>query len=655
MAQDKSYLDFLIPHPKYLVPGLGSIKSFRLEGVEGFHEAVLPRQTRPVRDSGPLVRVRLWDELTEADRARFPAEASCLSQDPEAYAIQLAEDGGLITAADRRGLQHGLATLRQLTILAGDAGEAIPAVTIVDWPDAALRGAHLCYHRLRERLPYSAPDFGETIRSLERFAQCKLNAALMELEALFPYQKHPDISVSFAFTPDQIAEIVATCKALHIELIPKVQCLGHQYHVLTHERYRGLRETPDKIQQLCPTNPESIAFVLELVDEHRAMMPGLKYFHLGGDESRQLGDCPRCRAKIEREGISALYVDHVAAVCEGVLERGITPLIWSDMLEHHPESLEGIPKGTVIAYWNYHFSTWGREYAVPMFKAAGYPVVACHAVKSGKVVSHVAVNYEEALRGIADLTQAGLRDGVEGFIVTNWTKAIPHDLSWRGYLYAAWETWNSGRERSAFDEAFMALWYGITEQAAEAMNRVYLDLALDVPYAEDAGRRLRDRLDRFDHSGLPMSERIEHYTSPSNRPQTVADLESARTRVHQASRDLASVRDHVRRNTHEWRLLELGARTLDHKIRMGLLFDRLALWQRGETEPDAETRSALRAEIGRLQHEWAALREETRQCLAKTHHPLVALAIAEAKFEREAFEILRNYNRLLREAERPVN
>ncbi|MFH1739442.1 MAG: family 20 glycosylhydrolase [bacterium] len=650
--QDPGFLKNLIPCPKYMRLAADRIHEFSLDGVQEFHPSVMPPDSFCSQTAYPRVRVCFWNELTTEEQFLFPEEAQRLRDNPEAYAILLRAQNGWIVACSQRGLQYGLATLRQVCILAEDAGMGLPEMTIVDWPDTPVRGAHVCYHLIREWMPYSAPDFHELIRTLERFAQLKLNTVLLELEAMFPFQQHPDIACACAFTPEEIHEIVRTCDSLHIELIPLVQCLGHQYYILTHERYAEYRETPDKIQQLCPTSPRSAELVLELVDEYRSQMPNLRYFHLGGDEARQLGDCARCREKIDQEGISALYVDYVAKVCEGVRRRGITPMIWSDMLEHHPECLDGISKETIIAYWNYDFKTWPREYALPQFVNAGYPTMAFPGIRFGKSVAYATVNYPVALPGIADLTRSALRDGGKGIITTNWMKGIPIDLCWRGYAYAAWEPWTAGRNQKEFDRAFTALWYGLDGPLGEALGRAYDNLAVFVPYAEDSGLRLYDRLQRFDLSGLPLAKRIDDYTSPSNREETLRKLDQADKNVTQARMDLDLVRSHFCRNEREWQLLDLGARTLDHKIRMGRVFDRIAAWTRGEIVLDMETRSAWRDEVDKLKTEWAVLREETREILAKTNHPLCAASMADTKFEKDAFTALEMYQRLLMEAER---
>jgi hypothetical protein len=125
----------------------------------------------------------------------------------------------------------------------------------------------------------------------------------------------------------------------------------------------------------------------------------------------------------------------------------------------------------------------------------------------------------------------------------------------------------------------------------------------------------------------------------------------AAARVAAANAQLRVAEPRLRRNQYEWQLLDLAARTLAHKVRMGRLFDRVANWQRGREVLDDQGRAQARDQIDRLKNEWAVLREETRALLAKTSPPTCAAALADVKFETDAFTSLQAYQRLLMEAE----
>ena len=124
------------------------------------------------------------------------------------------------------------------------AAASVPHCDIVDWPDSTLRAAHLCYHLIRESLAYNCPNFEALLDQIDQLAALKYNAALLELESMFPYRKNPLVSCKSAFTASQSQTIRERLTAHGIEIIPMVQCLGHAYSVLIHDEYAEYREVP---------------------------------------------------------------------------------------------------------------------------------------------------------------------------------------------------------------------------------------------------------------------------------------------------------------------------------------------------------------------------------------------------------------------------
>ena len=114
-------------------------------------------------------------------------------------------------------------------------------------------------------------------------------------------------------------------------------------------------------------------------------------------------------------------------------------MVWSDMLEHHPEAISGLPGYVKIVYWNYDLPKWPRPYAVKMFSERGFRVAGAPGVRFGSSGTELAVYYPEALRGIESLIPKMHADGCGEFIVTNWMKGSPHENTHYGMAYAAIE------------------------------------------------------------------------------------------------------------------------------------------------------------------------------------------------------------------------
>ena len=217
---------------------------------------------------------------------RAPADARGASL------LAIGKDHIDITAASAEGLIMGLRTMAQM----GLSGP-LPRCTVADWPDVAVRSGHLCYHLIRESLAYNCANYEALLREIDSLAALKYNAVLLELESMFPYRRHPAISCKIAFTPRQVQSIRDRLAGHRMEIVPMVQCLGHAYNVLFHDEYSAYREVPGTFQQYCPLNPDLPKLYMQFVDEYLEMFPGVRQWHMGGDESRQLGRCPRCGRK----------------------------------------------------------------------------------------------------------------------------------------------------------------------------------------------------------------------------------------------------------------------------------------------------------------------------------------------------------------------
>ena len=183
-----------------------------------------------------------------------------------------------------------------------------------------------------------------------------VNTILMEYEATFPYEKHFTISSKYAYTRDEIKDFVKHCAALGIDVIPLQQTIGHTDYILRHPRYSSLAEKITDPTQVCPLKT---AECIQLFDELFADMISLhpsRYFHVGGDETRLLGDCPKCADKVAKQGKSKLFVDYMKEICNLVIRHGKIPIMWADIILEHPEYIGELPKETIFVDWNYGWS-----------------------------------------------------------------------------------------------------------------------------------------------------------------------------------------------------------------------------------------------------------------------------------------------------------
>ncbi|OPZ14720.1 MAG: Beta-N-acetylhexosaminidase [candidate division BRC1 bacterium ADurb.BinA364] len=280
----------------------------------------------------------------------------------EGYRLTIAEASILIEARSAHGLFNGLMTLRQ--ILRNHA--STPCLVIEDWPDMAVRGIHM-------DLKGCTPTVEYMMRLIRQLAEYKINTLLMEYENAVRLDSTPGVEKPSAWSKDDMAALADLARANFIDLMPLVQSLGHVEYILQHEAYSQYRESQSNVQQYCPSLPETFEFWKRQADEVLEMFPETPYFHVGADETRLLGHCRRCKARMKKgEDELDLYLSHMEKVWRHVLQGGRTPIFWDDIVSRNysRQRIARIPRGVAPMVWIYdiadvvsaEFRTHGAAY-----------------------------------------------------------------------------------------------------------------------------------------------------------------------------------------------------------------------------------------------------------------------------------------------------
>lgn len=277
--------------------------------------------------------------------------------DREEYALTIGPERIEVRAAHRAGYLHALATIDHLR-----AGPMLPVGTVRDYPRLPVRGLQLMIEKIHQL------HFDSIMPLLRSAARHKLNALLIEFGDRFPFEgEHRVVAARDALTRPQLRQIVDEARDLGLEIIPLVQCMGHLEYLLQHEQYADIREEDQVRAQLCPSNPRSLTVWTELTEQILDLLGHCERVHIGGDETRQLGACPRCAARVAEAGKGRLYADLVNQVCAWLAERGIRPIIWDDILCTHPETMDCLHEAAEIMYWDY----WTTQDPSPLLVARG--------------------------------------------------------------------------------------------------------------------------------------------------------------------------------------------------------------------------------------------------------------------------------------------
>jgi len=271
-----------------------------------------------------------------------------------------------------------------------------------------------------------SPREDELREMLRRSAAAGYNAIGLYLEHRFAYRSAPWAVGPGCLTPDAVRRLLKAAggagpfgpsgtAASPMRVIPFLNTLGHVEGFIRSQGGQWLAEGRAVFggEQMCATRPECVAFVRDLIADALDAFDD-EWVHLGGDETRQLGQCPECAARVAQVGKAGLYAEHFAPLCRLVLERGRRPCLWGDMLLQHPEALAAIPRETVIFDW--HYFSRPRD-STRMFREHGFDVVCCPSVQT---YNSGWCFLGESLRNIDEHAEDARAAGALGVLVTTW-------------------------------------------------------------------------------------------------------------------------------------------------------------------------------------------------------------------------------------------
>jgi len=406
-----------------------------------------------LREDLPQVRVEpasspAFRAVLNADRAQGALVADAEGLQNQGYELDVSPDGIEVLAGDAAGLWYGLQAFVQLH----RAGPGrLPAARVRDWPCVQRRGIHL-------DLKGYQPRFERLLESFRMLSQYRINTVLLEVEDKFAYVGAPEVGIPSAYTAQQFRQLSELGRALSIEVIPKLQCLGHVDYLLRHERYRHLREN-DHPYQYCPRNEDGMRLWEGMAGELMDCFDGHGYFHIGADEAGNLGECPVCREYSKAE----CYVHRVQQCVDAVEAGGRQAIMWEDILRNlhgnlADEELErtwSLGQKAILMYWAYGYG--GKDNTFPLLSrylsegmkvwgASGYSGCGPSWIQNVPPLAERALN-------ISAWTKTAIEHGLEGVMTTGWTRiasadppAEPPEASWFPVLCAAESMW-CGKER----------------------------------------------------------------------------------------------------------------------------------------------------------------------------------------------------------------
>lgn len=313
-----------------------------------------------------------------------------------------------------------------------------PAATV----PPARRPLVLGFHVILENDKDARTLLGE----IPALAKQGVNLLIAEVDYWYDYASHPELRMEDPIKKETVKQLVASCRARGIRLVPEFQSLGHQswaektFPLLI--KYPQFDESPGKYvgnkgkdpwgtdfycRSWCPLHPDLQPIINDLYDELLDVFEA-DALHVGMDEIFIIGDadCPRCAGKPTAElfarAVNDAY-DHI------VRKRGKEMMMWADRLLDgeatgyglweaskngtHP-AIDMIPKDIIMCDWHYE-----RTYEKQGTKKATFPSVPLFLDKGFRVLP-TSFRDVKAVKMFIDQSLAFPSDRMLGHLCTIW-------------------------------------------------------------------------------------------------------------------------------------------------------------------------------------------------------------------------------------------
>ena len=278
----------------------------------------------------------------------------------------------------------------------------------------------------------------------------------LEGEPFFGYQRG-------GYSKEEIRELDDYAALFGIELVPCIQTLGHMEQMLRWECYHPLK---DYGAVLFAGHEDTYAFIAKMIDFWAGAVRSRR-IHIGMDEAHALG-----RGKhLDQHGgqpQKEIILRHLVRVHALCAERGLRPMIWSDMLVSHSKANHSgipadmarrIPADLDLVCWDYYQES--EEHYTDLLQRHGgthrllmSPGVWCWGTPW--------YGREYTENRLPPAIRACRRKGVREVILTLWNDDGGYgdlDSSWNGIALAAEELHGDGRLRERYAAVFGGVAY----------------------------------------------------------------------------------------------------------------------------------------------------------------------------------------------------
>ncbi len=128
---------------------------------------------------------------------------------------------------------------------------------------------------------------------------------------------HAHLAEGRYLEPDEVSRLFEWAREYHLDPVPEIQGLAHVFHLAG--AYPDIAELPEAAfpDAYCPSNPKSYEVLFDVMEEYLELTKCTSV-HIGHDEWRAGGLCPKCRERDTGE----LFAEDILKMTGWLAERG---------------------------------------------------------------------------------------------------------------------------------------------------------------------------------------------------------------------------------------------------------------------------------------------------------------------------------------------
>lgn len=231
-----------------------------------------------------------------------------------------------VVSSNRRGAVYAAVALVDVAA----ANQGVPHGFVSDAPELERRWLYWRIDARPLRQGFPQDDWEVYVRRV--LTRGRYAAVFLNLRDAWSPPSHPELAGHHAMDAAAVDALIGALTELGIEAYPAMDSPGHADWILRAHPEMAEHDNPTL---LCVRRPDVQALVVDVMQDYLDRFDQPPFLHVGADEAfwsqsrmSESQRCPRCSGTPR----GVLFGEHLDGVGRWLLDRGVTPVAWADMV-----------------------------------------------------------------------------------------------------------------------------------------------------------------------------------------------------------------------------------------------------------------------------------------------------------------------------------